>query len=186
MHFAQDVKPRFDASYAKGRSILKENLLFNKEAYSVTGRRKLRVNAALVRVNSYAEAIKVSRGSKGGELAKTQGSVKISSQILCYKSTVEDVEYLSKAYVEEELVDRKNEANGHASSIGSSCNLSDDEVELEAAKRRRGREKGTFVGCDRGSSMGHDEFGGKGCWAPSGSQRRVLDGKLYANLHPRG
>ncbi|KAK7396886.1 hypothetical protein VNO78_18048 [Psophocarpus tetragonolobus] len=59
------ASPRFNASYAKGRSTLKEKKPFNKEVYGVAGRGKLHVNVAPVRSNSYVEAVKVLRGSKG-------------------------------------------------------------------------------------------------------------------------
>ncbi|KAK7391581.1 hypothetical protein VNO78_19998 [Psophocarpus tetragonolobus] len=114
----------------KEESTLKEKTPLNKEAHGVAGRGKPRVNVAPVRVNSYAEAVKGLKGSKGGEFAEGQGSVKTPSQFLWFKSSVEDAEYLSKAFVG--LVERKNEACSCTSSIGFSCNLSVDEAELKA------------------------------------------------------
>ncbi|KAK7383183.1 hypothetical protein VNO78_28856 [Psophocarpus tetragonolobus] len=156
-----------------------EKPLLRREALGVLGQGKSRMNTALVRGISYAEAVKKFKGHDGSVLVEANSSVTIFSQIHQYKSLAEDVNHLSRAFVaksrrlnevvhakvddnffdihvvEEGVEERKKEASGYASSLGSSCNLSDDEMVLEVATRWwEAVEKGLGLDEDKGISAG--------------------------------
>ncbi|KAK7395208.1 hypothetical protein VNO78_15756 [Psophocarpus tetragonolobus] len=139
-------------SLAKGSIFWKEKSHLSREVLGVSDQGKLREYSTPVRGISYAEAVKEFKGHDGCVLVEAQSSVTFSSQILHYKSSVEYVNHLSRAY-------RKKEAKGYALSIRSLCNFSDEEMALEVATRRwETVEQGFGLDEDKATSVQKDSI----------------------------